>query len=261
MLKIKPDELNNEFFSIIKSNTPNLCIYCMDYLSNQLLEKTYYINEVISFPYISEETAILPTYYIKKLITNSAIEKISELASINRRNNIEYVSRRLDISVEALKKTYPDNNISRMILSKIISASTFIATNGRIGPAQYMISNFTTYEHLIRYISQKMELVFDRNVLNLGGTHYYFDEQIEDGHVIFGRKDVENSGVSCLILTDDDGYIKMYKGYSDLYFYYKIIVCGENQYLKINTRDITYYRKKKLEKLMKLRYEKEEINS
>jgi hypothetical protein len=78
--------------------------------------------------------------------------------------------------------------IQRKIIARINSCSNFIATSGRIGAGQFIITNKLTNEYLTQ--------VF----MNVGHFLFIVDDRLENGTVIMGRKnDISQPGISLII--------------------------------------------------------------
>jgi len=265
--KIKPDKLDNKFFIIKGTNNNISSLYYLDTtitnsslvlkpsttISMDVNTKTFKIDNRIELN-ISKTFNNFNFNDIKDIINKDFINKITKLGKQNRN---DYKDINLDISVKEYKF-----DISRKIRSKFNSASNIIGSIGRLGPAQYTISNSKTYDYILSYINKDDILVFDNAILNIGGMPYLIDNSIEDDIILFGRKnEIDRTGVHCLILTDDDNNIRFdkidspYSPYSKLIMYYKLIEIGneiQTQYLSINTRDITHFRYKKLQRIKEL---------
>jgi hypothetical protein len=111
-----------------------------------------------------------------------------------------------------LKKTGSDNipnALLRRLVAKINNCSNFIATDGRIGPAQFVITNEKTHNFFERY---------SENYMNLGFIRYYINNELEDCDIILGRKNEStqpgvlfimnenNIGLSKRVFSEQDPY-------------------------------------------------------
>lgn len=197
---------------------------------------------------------------IKHEINKDVYKMITQLGEKSR---IEIPSNISDFNLKILKEKYKDR-LSRAILSKFISLSNYIGNQGRIGPAQYAISNFKTYNYILNNLDP-IDLSYDKSgnfFIDNGHTPYLIDDLIDDDIIIFGRKNSNNqSGVHCAILTDDNNDIIFQEISSfgeinkSLIMFYDVFYIGNNpeyQYIKINTRTIGYYRNKKLQRIKEL---------
>jgi hypothetical protein len=273
---IKPEELNNTFFTIIPVNNSIIDVSYMDYRINNPSAQTSSLSTTVGLQVYTKtfKTDIRLGFksqdhlddnhsnYIKFInsgIQKNFIEEISKLGEQNRNENLD--NNRLDINIKYFKT---DDSVltSRKLLSKFISAGSFIAVNGRIGPANFMISNSKTYKYILNYLIG-IQHVYDGNgILQLGTIAYNINNSIDDGLILMGRKNnMENIGTHCLILTDTDGFIKFDEiktpQGNHIIMYYCIASVGSaySQYLTLNSRSISYYRKEKLKKLNSIRNE------
>ncbi len=304
ILKIKPELLENDFFTIKGNIHENTEIHYIDFnftqpvnqtngfqtIQSTMFHKAFKINNYIdiSIPYnyqimnhMNHINQLLSDInlikIIKDRITDNFIEKAIELGKINKSSDFE--NKKYDISVSKIKNsiavpihTLPElnnyelsNMIGRKIISKFMMLSNYI-TKGRIGPAQYFISNSKTYNYILDHIHDT-NLVYSKNkqgtnLLNIGGITYQINDKVEEDIIIVGRKNtIEQTGVHCIILTDNEGYIK-FDIFTDpislstkIRMYYEIIDIGlspELQYMIIDTRDISYKRYKKLQRIKEL---------
>lgn len=229
-------------------------------ISSNVFQKTFNLNNKIEFNVSNSTLFKLNPEDIKKIITNKFIEKITELGKYNRESNIE--NQKYNISITKLKKEVKESyTIARKIISKILMSGNNIAMNGRIGPAQYLISNSKTYDYIMNYLTH-IEIIYDNNNVKIGNMIYYVDDAVQDDVIVFGRKNkIEQTGVHCLILTDDEGYVQYqqinnpYSLSTKFVLFYEIIDVGftpEKQYMTIDTRDISYKRFKKLERIKEI---------
>lgn len=255
--KIKPSELDNKFFTIIGTNKSLFNISYVGFSQTPVLSNYQYISTKLLTTTFKTDTKLVmnekSNYFniINSEIKSRFIAEISKLSQQNRECNLETMDR-LDIKIK-------DNNIdvSKNLLSKFISAGNFIATEGRIGSAQFMISNTTTYRYILKYLIG-INHVYNNNILQIGHIEYHIDNSVEDGIILLGRKNnIDSSGVHCVILTDDDGYIRFdeintpYE--NNIVIYFNIITIGDaqSQYLALKSRSISYYRSQKLKKINK----------
>ena len=252
--------LSNSPMSIGLSNSP------MSTISPNIYQKTIQLHKLdipISIDKFSnigdlQETHILYNN-IKNAINKEYFKIITELGEKNR---VDSPVDRLDIFIDKLKKDYPKSGeLGRNIYSKFMSSSNYIATNGRIGPGQWLVSNTKTYKYIINYLNMELMYDADSNLL-IGNMPYVVNDLIDDDIILMGKKNnISQPGVNCVILTDDDGYIITQEyisstGYSKiLSVFFSIDDIGlnpEHQFFKINTRSLTYYRCKKLKRIKEL---------
>jgi hypothetical protein len=194
---------------------------------------------------------------IKHEINKDAYKMITLLGEKSR---ITMPTNLSDFNIKKLKDKYNDR-LSRSIIAKFISLSNYIANNGRIVPAQYVISNFKTYNYILNNLDP-IDLTYDKKgnfFIDNGHTPYLIDDLIDDDIIIFGRKTQnDQSGVHCAILTDENNDIifqevKSFDNFNNkLIMFYEVFDIGKNpeyQYIKINTRTLEYYRNKKLQRI------------
>ena len=207
-----------------------------------------------------QETYILYNH-IKNEINKEYFKLITELGEKNR---IDAPMNHFDISITKLKEIYPNHDIGKIIISKFISSSNYIATEGRIGPARWITSNNKTYKYILDNLLDSTYL--DNNLL-IGNIPYIINDAIDDDIILLGRKNtISQPGVFCTILTDENGYIIIqehfnYQDYNPgiyqktLSIYYSVDEIGFNpktQFLKLNTKSLGYYRAKKLQRIKEL---------
>lgn len=190
-------------------------------------------------------------FNIKSTLDKEFCKKITELGEKHKNLDLKFD---IDISGELRKNKNID--ITRYIFGKLFSASNYIATQGRIGGSHYFLSNKKTYNYILSYLSTT-GLIYTNNNLIIGNSAYMIDDEIDEDIIIAGRKnDMTQPGVHCIILTDTNkdiyfDQIQTFQG-TKLIMYYDIFDVGNNpeyQYFQINTRTLSYYRKKKLDKI------------
>jgi hypothetical protein len=250
----------NELFSVKPTLTDKLSIMFVDFQYNALkpppligpniYTKTTSLNQFI-FPY--KPTPEIVANEIKKQF----IKKVSDLGQFKREQNIDFV-KKFDINIPDMKRRGID--ITRGINAKILNLSNYIAIEGRIGPAQWMLVNSKTYQFLLKYFGQ-MNFLFDNGNLVIGNIRCFVNNNVEDDVILFGRKNSpEQPGVHCFILVDENNDI-VFDTLVDPNFetkyvmYFDIIDVGfypYYQFHKMNTRSISYYRNLKLQKIQNL---------
>ena len=186
------------------------------------------------------------------------IQKISELGDQHREMQLG-LNRKFDINVHDMRKRgmTPD----RGIIAKFNNASNLIATEGRIGPAQFIVSNSKTYKYILSFIGG-MQYLYKGNELWIGNMPYIINESVEDDKILLGRKNqIDQPGTHCLIMVDDGGYIQFQKMVNPDNFDTKLVMyyCIDNvgfhtyyQIMKLDTRDIAYYRNLKLQRIKEI---------
>jgi len=200
--------------------------------------------------------------YIKNAINKEYFKIISELGEKNR---IDSPISFFDIFIDKLRKETETDipSIGRRIYSKFVSAGSYISSNGRIGPAQWLISNIKTYNYIINYLDMDLNIVHDnKGNLLIGNMPYFVEESVYDDIILIGRKNnTSQPGIHCNILTDNDGYIIIQENVN-IGYYQKMLsvffsvddigITPQTQFLKINTRSLGYYRYKKLQRIKEL---------
>ena len=282
MQRLKPELFDNKFYIVKPVNRDVVNVQFIDFqYSTNPAPSTVYPNVIgpniftktiklhrLDIPIDRfmkmDETKETYLFYnqIKNEINKDFIRIITELGEKHR---IDSPMDRLDIDITKLKKTYPEDSkekIGRKIISKCISSSSYIATDGRIGPAQWVTSNNKTYKFILDNLSDDILTYDDDKNLLVGGMPYIINDEIGDDIILLGRKNtLEQPGVICTILTDDNGYIytQEVSGFNSyqrtLSIYYSVDDIGFNsirQFLKLNTRSLSYYRAKKLRRIKEL---------
>jgi hypothetical protein len=275
MQKLKPELFDNKFYTVKKVNNDIVIVQFVDYqYSNpnaangiNIFTKTIKLKRLdipIDKFMQMDETKEAYLFYntIKNEINKEFIKIITELGDKHR---VDSPMDRLDIDISKLKKTYPDDSkdkIGRRILSKCISSSSYIATDGRIGPAQWILSNNKTYKFVLDYLSDSLLTYDDTSNLLVGGMQYIINDEIDDDIILVGRQNkIDQPGVLCTILTDENGYIYTQEvaGFNNyqrtVSVFYSVDEIGFNsirQFLKLNTRSLGYYRAKKLQRIKEL---------
>lgn len=282
--KIKSEFLNNVYYSVNNVNSPQVNISYMDYQYSTTSSTTTFQNGNGSYP-----ITISPNIYTKTIkldyleislnpfmnINNMNVEQlifsqirneidksyIKKLTELGKKHRISAPVNSLDINIKDIKlQCEPENkSVSRNIISKFMMANNYIATIGRIGPAQWLMSNSKTYRYILSILDSN-DLTFVNNNIMFGNIPYVVNDLIDDDIMLLGRKnDVTTTGIHCFILTDDNGYIYFQEDISSMYnlqkqyrIYYKIEDYGSNpeyNFLQLNTRTISYYRAKKLQRI------------
>jgi len=235
--------------SLTRMSYPNLSVNLCSKTIN-LIKLTFDINK----KYNEEQI----TKYLKSGIINELKNKfipiILELGNKNRENlkldskNDDY----FDIIIDKIEKKYnqelpndKQKKIKNNICSRIISASNYITTKGRYGHPNFYISNYKTHNCINKYI------------YDINNIKYEIVNSIKENYIILGRKNsIDNNGVHCFIYSDNNKNIifnKIETPYNITYeMYYSIETIGgsaENQFLVIDTKDISYYRREKIKKI------------
>lgn len=274
--KIKVELLDNVFYTIIPTDRKNGSLYFLDYQisnsnSNSQQQMSWSCNVYTKNINLEKLVISIDKKYenicgikyqeyvyknIKDVLNKKYFEIITRLCKKHRSN------KKYDINISELKEKKLD--IGKHIISKVVSIGNFIATEGRIGPSHWAISNKNTYDYILLHLgdmnSYTPNIRFENGNLQLTNIQYLIDESIEDDIIIHGRKnDNTQTGVNCAILSDSDGHI-YFDIYEDEYtknlvMYFSFCEVGfepENHFYVQNTRDIKYYRRKKIEKIREL---------
>lgn len=284
--QIKIELLNNDFYSVTGVNAQKVNISYMDFqttttttstttsqygnmypitISPNVFTKTIQLEylDISLNPYFDFKD-MKNVYFlydkIKSEINKSYFNKLTELGDKNRDTAPVNM---LDINLKDIKLNFKNENrnISRQIITKFNTSSSYIATTGRIGPAQWILSNSNTYKYILSHLDSD-QLEFKDHKLMIGNIPYLVNDSVDDDIILFGRKNrVDSSGIHCFILSDDSKNIYFQEicdsvTYQKRYrIYYKIDDIGINpeyQYLELKTRNISYYRAKKLQKIKEL---------
>lgn len=284
--KIKTELFDNIFYSVSNVNNDNVHISYMDYqITTTTSSTTTIMTGNVPYPTIGlslftkniklKKMDLMLTPFFDQLDINTVKHIYSQIkneldkdffkkvAELGEKSRLMTSIGRLDIDIAKLKIEYNGDveKISRNIISKCISSGSSIAVNGRIGPAHWIVSNQKTYNYILNYL--KTDLVnYSNNQITIGGISYNVNNSVDDDILLLGRKNEPNiSGVHCFILTDENGDIYIQENINTSSFqktisiYYSIDDIGtypEYQYLKLNTRSLSYYRAKKLQRIKNL---------
>ena len=226
--------------------TPN--IYQKNFTLNKLsisIGNSYkYNNNQINFQYFLYDQ-------IKNELNKVFFNKITKLGELHRSGDVNFDISNISNNEKSGKRIY----------ARLLNANNYIAAQGRFGPAQWIISNTKTYNYIL---SQLIDLTLNYNSssqLLIGNAPYIINDLIDDDIILLGRQNqMESSGVHSFLLCDNNGNIELQlitysTGDSEVQLYYGIEDIGlhpEYQFMKINTRSISYYRYKKLEKIKEI---------
>ena len=271
MIPIKYFE--NDIYSIIPAiNSMNSITY-MDFNYNSNNNKNSYntINssiyqksiqldyfEIEYNPYLNNNNLLYKDifYKIKNRIDKDIFTLIKNLGEKNRLNAPSNIT---NFNIEQIKK---ETNVTKNITQKISGINSYIYTQGRLGPSNYIISNNKTYKYIFDNLDIN-EIIFDNksNYLTISNIPYLINDNIDDDIILIGRKSSKNTpGVYCAILTDKDGNI-IINEMSDIYYnkkkiiQYSVFDIGNNpeyQFMKLDIRSLSYYRGKKLKRIKQI---------
>lgn len=266
--RISIDILKNNYYSVNPTNHINTHISYVDFtttsstMTPNIFHKNITLNKLsislpnnFNFNYSYNNNQINAQYFlydqIRKELNKEYFKKITQLGELHRNGDVKF-----DIDIKNITE-----NTGKRIYARLLNASNYIATQGRYGPAQWIISNTKTYNYILSHL---IDLTLNYNSINqlmIGNAPYIIDDLIDDDIILLGRQNkIESSGVHCFILCDTNSNIELQQlsslaGESELQMFYTIEDIGthpEYQYMKINTRSISYYRYKKLEKIKEI---------
>lgn len=270
--KIRPEQLENKFFTIKGTIRPDTTVMFVDFQYSPIAgPQVGLLNSSSSFPTISpnvyqKSLHLNPVCFNYKNITTEIIQnelykeyfkKLSELGEQHRESATDLMQKfDIDISKIRKKSMSPD----RAIIAKFNNASNLMATEGRIGPAQFIVSNSKTYNYILNYIGQ-MQFLYKGKELWIGNMPYLVNENVEDDKILLGRKNqIDQPGIHCLIMVDEEGYI-LFQEVADPNFQTKLIMsfCIDSigfhpyyQVMKLDTRSLAYYRNQKLMRIKEI---------
>ncbi len=286
MFKLPINIFNNDLYSITGVNAKNVSISYIDLqyttsttcttlqsgnnypitVSPNVFSKSIQLDYVdISFKHYTINNEIEDMKILLDNLKNEINKSyFKQLTNLGEKHRITAPMNSFDINISDIKLKYNSKdknisqNVSRDIISKLMMSSNYIATICRFGPAQWIISNTNTYRYILENIDSA-NLTFNNNNMLFGNMPYIVDDLIDDDIILIGRKnDSTTPGLHCFILTDENKNIYFEKfsdvsNYQRTYrFYYKIDLIGttpEYNFLKLNTRTISYYRAKKLKRI------------
>jgi hypothetical protein len=265
--KIESKLFNNDFYEVKGVNTQTPTISFIGFQSSpnansnfgtislNLYNKTFNLKQLkITVPIFLNFNDIKDVYLvyqqIKIEINKEYFKKITDLGEQHRNIDLKF-----DITNRQLNK-------GNIIIPRLLSASNYIATQGRIGPAQWIVSNKKTYNFFLSYLKDNLSYDQNNNLI-IGNMKWIINNFIDDDIALLGRKNkLDGPGASCFFLTDDKDNIifteiinSPYSRKRDFIIHYAVEDFGNQsylQYFKINTKDISYYRYKKLLKIKEL---------
>jgi len=274
VLKINITELENPFYKIKGSLNKNNEICYFDYNQNYQnnLSTLNEIQHNVFKKTINWKHMIIPEKYFskEKLIDNINTEFIHIIKNLGDKHRKNSDPERLNLNLNKIKDLKPflldDTILSRKFIAKCNIISDVIAYEGRIGPSNYILMNYGTYQYLEMYlkISQhsgyKTKNKHNNFVLNFSNLGIYIFSEISDDVIVFGRKNsMDQTGVFLLIKTDEENNIDYYIDYQkNININYNIVEIGMNPELHFFTAEfeklLVHSRKLKLEKLLKSKF-------
>ena len=228
------------------NNMQTLTVYSKNIKLKQLFIE---IDPLINFI----DSNFLICQQIKYEIDKEFFKLVTNLGTQHRDIDLKFdlTDRQLDKSTDKYE----------LIIARLMNASNYIATQGRIGPGQWIVSNGKNYNSILNHI-KNINLLYKNNNLIIRDKPFIINDLIDDDAIIIGRKNkIDQPGVHCFLLTDENDNIifteilnpMSYK--KTLIVQYAIESIGNQsylQYFRINTKDISYYRYKKLQKIKDL---------
>jgi hypothetical protein len=183
---------------------------------------------------------------IKKELDNKYIKIASEFGKLNRENSKYFDIDNINITENEIVSKL--NHINSVIKSSF-SDSDYDA---------WLLSNHQTFNHIYSKIQKKSmwNTKCEFGKFTIGNMIYIINDLVEDGMIIIGKSEC----IICHILTDANGNIVFEQRENDndieLTMYFSFVskyYSPESRYFYISTRNIRYYRKKKLQKIQKIR--------
>lgn len=234
----------------VNTNNSVLSATSMNTISPNVMTKYLQLNSKVSIsvsPYHNIEPQELLYNIINKL-HEDFFKKLETLGEKHRQEDTTF-----DIDIGKMKR---EKKPMKNIIYKMNAINNLIYTKSRIGPAKYFTSNSKTYDYIYSYIKDE-ELIYNNGQLYFGNTPFIINENVSDDIILAGTKNkMDQSGLHCVIQTDGDDNILLHKinGMTNTEYvvFYEIFDIGTNphhQFFKSNTKSISYYRMKKLEKI------------
>jgi hypothetical protein len=161
----------------------------------------------------------------------------------------DLVIKEMDENRVVLKRWNESESISRRILPQMIRCGSWIATNGRIGPGNYLIMNKSTHNYLEPYFEKlnggyyKKEqfeeyyksckytqdvLPESKNlVAKLSSFNIIVDDRVPDDKIIEGRKNGQYKiGINAVIWCNDDGDVFYEDRENEIELRYNVVDVG-----------------------------------
>jgi len=211
---------NDEFLTIkqleiTKTSTNIVKLTYMDW------EKIAISNPIQEFSLkFKEKTIKIDDDYVEENIIDEFINKVFNICDVN-----SYINKLKEHNIDNINNT----NEIRKLMSKIIMCGSYIATNGRIGPAHFILMPYKYFNILSQFI----------NNTKLGGMTVIPTNKLTD-KIILGRKNqIDQPGIFLLHDKNENKY--------------KLVDIGtaKNQYHVLKVKFIKDERRKKIEKINK----------
>jgi hypothetical protein len=273
-------DLENPLFTIKGTDNKYSSLSFIDFkntsASNISVQNNYSHSNVIAPSVYTKNIQLKPQIFQNYQFINSEIilDKLKEdfvknlVILGNKHRELSDMKIEFDITLKDIKGS--KQNHSHKIQNKLNLLKGVIGFKGRIGPANFLISNHRVFRYLCEQADSMSFSSKDKDLYTIDNTNYIVDQNIPDDIMIAGRKNnINQPGIHCLILTDKNGFINIdrheitYPGSysfhaesrSNYAIQYAIVDVGsepELQYYTINTIDISYSRYKKLKNIQEI---------
>jgi len=251
------------FIDFKQSTTSNLSTQTSTNTYSNIISPSVYRTVVQLQPYTFQNYAYIDSELILDKIKEDFVKNLVILG--NKSRELSDAKNEFDITLKDIKKS--KQNHSHIIHNKLNLLKGSIGFKGRLGPANFFISNHKVFRYLCEQADSMTFSSKDKNLYTLDNTNYVVNQNMPDDIMIAGRKNnTTQSGIHCVILTDKNGFVNIdrqeiqYLGFppevKTMYtIYYAIVDVGsqpELQYYTINTTDISYQRYKKLKNIQEI---------
>ena len=218
---INADLFENSFYSVTPINQPTAQVSYIDFIyssptnssnfgivSPSIMSKTINVKKLVIpiNPYLNYKIEPLYLYnLIKNEINKEFFNIVTNLGEQHRKLDLKF-----DIIIREIKKTNKD--IGRAIINRLNMTSSYIATQGRIGPAHWFTANSKTYNYILSHL-QDENLTYNQDMIPMIGIRpFIINDSIDDNTILVGRKNkIDGSGVHCFILTNEQKNIEFQK--------------------------------------------------
>jgi len=234
-----------------------------NYSYSNVTAPSVYMKYIQLKPYIFQNCQYINSEVILDKLKEDFAKKLITLGNKHRESSD--MKNEFYITLKDIKGS--KQNHSHKIQNKLNLLKGNIGFKGRLGPANFLISNHKVFRYLCEQADSMTFSSKDKNLYTLDNMNYIVDQNIPDDIMIAGRKNnTQQPGIHCLILTDKNGFIDIdrheitYQCFPpekrvDYAIQYAIVDVGsepELQYYTINTTDISYIRYKKLKKIKEI---------
>lgn len=267
MLKIKIDELNSNLYTLKETQSKNINLYLVSPTSYSPTSYSPYCSMgILTEPEVKHIKLDKLVFYVDKnsnCVNNNCasfynintIETIYNIKNELGKEYIKIVSELGKLNREIFGDYFDINNANITedeIIFKLREARFRLSSNNY---NIWLLSNVQTFNHIFDKIPKKWNT---KCQVVIDDMNCFIDNMVEDGMIIMGQKSEHN--VVCHILTDANGNIVFEQreiGYNvELTMYFAFInnnLSQEAKYFLISTRDIRYYRNKKIQKIKIIR--------